>query len=63
MKELKNHTVKTWWIMKSIDNSVIHHGVAEVGQEVSSGQDELETFTVEQEWIDRLAVLGITIEE
>lgn len=63
MVECKNHIEKTWWITKKTDNSVIHYGEVEVGNVVESGQEEIETFTSEEEWIDRLEELGITIEQ
>ena len=62
MVELNGHTVKTWWICKKSDDSIIHYSFSEVGDKMESGQDELETFTVEQDWIDRLLELGITVE-
>lgn len=63
MESITGHTVSTYWIMKAIDNSVIHYGCVSVGAVVDSGQEVKETFTVEQDWLDRLSVLGITIEE
>ena len=63
MLELKTHIVKTWYIVKSTDNSIIHYGFVEVGNVMESGQEELETFTIEQGWVDRLLVLGINLEE
>jgi len=63
MVDIKNHTQTTWWIAKSTDNTIIHYGVVDINNIVESGQEELEMFIVEQEWIDRLLVLGITIEE
>ena len=62
MVSCTTHIEKTWYICKSTDDSIIHPGYVEVGQQVNSGQDEIEIFTVEQDWIDRLVVLGITIE-
>jgi hypothetical protein len=58
MVEIKNHTVKTYYIAKPAN----HYGVVEVGDVFESGQAELETFTIEQEYLDRLEELGIEIE-
>lgn len=55
MKEIKNQTVKTWYILKEAN----HHGFVEVGQVLMSGQDTLETFKNEDEWISRLKELNI----
>lgn len=62
MLELKGHTVKTWYISKSSDNSIIHYGFVEVGSIMQSGQEEMETFTIESDWSDRLLILGINNE-
>lgn len=62
MLELKVHTVKTWYISKSSDNSIIHYGFVEVGSIMQSGQEEMETFTIESDWSDRLLILGINNE-
>lgn len=50
-------TVETFYICHSID--IVHYGVLEPGQEVSTGQDQLETFTKESEYLNRLQELGI----
>lgn len=49
MKEIKGHTVKTWYII-SIDNC----GFVDVGQVMTTGQDKLETFTREEDYYNRL---------
>lgn len=59
MVEVKDHIVDTYWIAKATDNSVIHYGCVPVGGVVESGQDELELFTDEQPWIDRLDELEV----
>lgn len=50
-----------WWITRSIDDSIILYGLLEIGQVLDSGQEVLETFLIEEEWIIRLAELGIII--
>lgn len=50
-----------WWITRSIDDSVILYGLLEIGQVLDSGQEVLETFLTEEEWIVRLTELGIII--
>jgi len=57
-QEINNTSVKTWYIVKTTDNSIIHYECLEIGGCMKSGQPELETFTDQQSWIDRLAVLG-----
>ena len=51
-----------WWITRSIDDSIILYGLLEIGQVLDSGQEVLETFLTEEEWVIRLAELGIIIE-
>lgn len=63
MNEIKDHTVDTYWIARSSDNSIIRSGVTSPGLVTTSGQNVLETFTDEQEWENRLTELGATINE
>lgn len=60
MVKLDKVTEKTWWIAMSSDRSVIHEGELLPNMELISGQDDLETFTSEQTWLDRLKELGVT---
>lgn len=59
MQELKNHTSTKWWIAHNNDYSVIHHGKVEVGQIVTSGQQIIDIYDTEQEWLDFLATKNI----
>lgn len=61
MLGIKDHIDDTYWICRKSDNSDIHYGLVDVGLVTTSGQEVKETFTVEQDWIDRLEVLGITV--
>ncbi len=59
MQELKDHTSTKWWITHNNDYSVIHHGKVEVGQIVTSGQQIIDIYDTEQEWLDFLATKNI----
>lgn len=61
MVNLKNVTEKTWWIVMLTDRTVIHKGELLPDMELSSGLDELETFTDKVLWIDRLKELNVDI--
>lgn len=50
--------VETWYIIPDIEGC----GRVDVGQNISSPFD-IETFTDEGEWLDRLDVLGIELPE
>ena len=52
MKELKGHTETKYWIATSTD--VVHYGIAEVGQTVTTGQDELIVYDNEEDWKNKL---------
>ena len=56
MKEIKGQTVRTWYII-NINNC----GYIEVGQVLTTGQDNLETFTNEDDYYNRLGDLNNTI--
>jgi hypothetical protein len=59
MVKLNNVTEKTWWIAMSTDKTIIHEGELLPNMELVSGQDELETFSDEQSWLNRLKELGV----
>lgn len=59
--EIKGHTEDTWWIVKKTDNSVIHYGLTPVGYITNSGLDEMETFTVELNWANKLLDYNLVI--
>jgi len=59
MHKIENHTVKTWFIFSNTEGTAHTCSYTEVGEVTESGMDNLETFTVEQEWLDRLNVLGL----
>jgi len=54
MIEIKGHTEDIWWIIKKIDNSVIHYGLTPFGLVTQSGLDEKEEFTDELTWAKEL---------
>lgn len=41
------------------NTDVFHYGIIQSGRSLSTGQPNLETFVVLQDWADRLIVLGI----
>lgn len=50
---------KIWYIVNSFDYTVIHYGIVDDKTSMQSGQDEVEEFTNESEWRNRLIELGI----
>jgi hypothetical protein len=54
--------VKTWYIAHN-DTDVFHTGEIDVGQTVTTGQPNLETFTTQEEWELRKVELNIGIPE
>lgn len=58
MVSIKNTQIKTFYIVRSIDNSIIHSGELEIGQSMESGQQILEVFETEKEFNDRLIELN-----
>jgi hypothetical protein len=60
MQELKDQVSAKWWIAHS-GASIVHHGKAEVGQVVTTGQTTLEQFNTESDWKGRLRNFGIII--
>ena len=61
-KEIIKPTQKTWWITDPQDGSERKYCWTNIGRVTESGH-ELETFTTEQSWLDRLTALGIEIQE
>lgn len=61
MIHIDAQTELLWWITRSIDDSIILYGLLEIGQVLDSGQEVLETFLSEEDWVVRLAELGIII--
>jgi hypothetical protein len=61
MIHIDAQTELLWWITRSIDDSIVLYGLLEIGQVLDSGQEVLETFLTEEDWIVRLAELGIII--
>lgn len=53
-----------YYISRSIDNTIIHHGEIQVGEDkiVSSGQPLLETYESLDKYEIRLLQLGINID-
>ena len=54
MVEIKGHTEDTWWIIKKIDDSIIHYGLTPLGMTTQSGLDTKEEFTDELTWANQL---------
>jgi hypothetical protein len=52
--EIKSPEQTTYWIARSKDGSVCHHGVIDKGLVVATGQPELEQFTDEKKFLERL---------
>ena len=58
MVSIKNAQKQTFYIVRSIDNSIIHDGQIEIGQSMESGQQILEVFQTEEEMNNRLSELN-----
>jgi len=59
MSEIIKPPVDTYFIVMSIDESVIRYGMCPAGQVMQSGLPVLETFLTEAAWLIRLLELGI----
>ena len=59
MSEINKPDVDTWYILYNVGGSIYHYGLTTEDQVTTSDFTELETFTVEQDYLDRLAELGI----
>ena len=55
MYELKSPEQTTYWIARNKDGSICHHGVIDKGLYLATGQETVEQFTDEKEY---LAALG-----
>lgn len=53
--------IDTWFIARNEGNTIIHHGFAGVGTDLSPGQPIVETFSTEEEWRNRLIELNIIL--
>ncbi len=58
MVSIKNAQKQTFYIVRSIDNSIIHDGQIEIGQSMESGQQILEVFQTEEDLNNRLSELN-----
>ena len=58
MISIKNAQKQTFYIVRSIDNSIIHDGQIEIGQSMESGQQILEVFQTEEDLNNRLTELN-----
>jgi len=56
-------TEDTWFIARNEDLTIIHYGYASANTEIDTGQPVIEEFNNVEDWIERLAELGITPEE
>jgi len=54
MVSIINTQKKTFYIVRSIDNSIIHFGELQIGQSMESGQKILEVFETEENLNNRL---------
>lgn len=53
-----------FFIVYDTDESVVHYGeLTETENHLGYDRENIETYDVKQEWIDRLAELGITYED
>jgi hypothetical protein len=55
-------TQDTWFIARASDNSTIHHGFCPVGTRLDSGQEIVEEYLNEVDYLNRLGELGVQIE-
>ena len=60
MLRIDNPDESTYYILVGY---VTHYGCVEPDQVMNSQIEDMRTFTDEQEWIDALLVLGITLDE
>ena len=56
-------SVDTYYISYDNDQAFLHNGMTETNQQTENALDVMETFTVEQDYLDRLDALGIEFEE
>jgi len=64
MINITNLTQDTWYISYNADKSVIHYGAATTGTCINSGQlFEDPLYYNEEDWLVRLAELGIDPED
>ena len=55
-------TTDTWFIAHN-GAGIVHHGLITEGQEVATGQPNLELFATAEEWKARLKELGVKVED
>jgi hypothetical protein len=60
-RAIRLYISKPIWYIAHNDIDTFHFGYCELG-EIASGQPLCETFTNEQDWIERLAELGQEVE-
>jgi hypothetical protein len=56
-------TQNTWFIGRASDNSVVHYFQVEENTQLDSGQEIIELFNSEEEYLGRLAEIGINLGE
>ena len=56
-------TQNTWFIGRASDNSVVHYFQVEENTQLDSGQEIIELFNSEEEYLTRLLELGISPED
>lgn len=61
MVEIKGHTENTWWIVGNNDYSVVRYGEVAVGSIMQSGLSNLQSFTSEVDWANKLLDYNLVI--
>lgn len=59
MHKLEGHTEKIWFIFSNSDETIYRYSSSCSGCVTESGMYAKETFTVKQDWLDRLTELGL----
>jgi len=62
-KTIKGHKKTTYWVAISNKGIVSGYGSTEVGNETVSGQDNLEEYKTEKNYLARLKELNIKLEK
>lgn len=61
MVEINGHTEYTWWIVGNNDYSVVRYGGVPVGSVMQSGLSNIQTFTSEVDWANKLLDYNLII--
>ena len=60
---IETPNIDTWFICRNEDNTVIHYFFNPANHEMATGQPIVEQYDNREDWVLRLAELGITPEE